>query len=367
MRTLLSLGLAALLSACAVQTGPRYAPHADASYPFGPMEARILDVNGRLDVWTSRPAYVAIFEIVPGQGVGLLYPAFSEERSYLHGGTHSLWLSRSRSYYSHFLASHPSTDDMPRYLYMIASDAPLRLSRFVRAPGALRSTLGLSRFSAFNPYSVMEDLEALVVPRGSGHEWASDVYVLWPQRRYRGDVTAMDWVRVRCRDGRVIEGPSYYVFDACNTGSRQVPPLAQRPDTTTTGGDSAQVPTRRRPEPEDRGPGEEAIRIVAPDRPMVETIPEVERIRGPEREFPETVERVRVEPRSDTPIPVDGARGEPRIERRPEPRPERTSEPRFERPSPPRVESRPPPRAEPPPRMEAPRTESARPEPPQAR
>ncbi|MDP9348893.1 MAG: hypothetical protein M3P24_07120, partial [Gemmatimonadota bacterium] len=176
MKTLLSFVMAVLLSACAMQTGPRHVPAYDSDSPLGPLDARILSVDGRINIWTSRPAYVAVFEIAPGQGVGLLYPAYSEERSYVHGGTHSLWMTGSRSYYSYFMAAHGSARDVPRYLFLVASETPLRLSRFVHSPGALRSTLGFNRFAAFNPYSVMEDLEALVVPAAANTQWTSDVY-----------------------------------------------------------------------------------------------------------------------------------------------------------------------------------------------
>jgi hypothetical protein len=374
MKTLLSLGMAVLLSACAMQAGPRHVPAYDSDYPLGPLEARILNADGRINIWTSRPAYVAVFEIVPGQGVGLLYPAYSEERSYVHGGMQSLWITGSRSYYSYFLASQGASRDMPRYLYLIASETPLRLSRFVRSPGALRNSLGFNRFAAFNPYSVMEDLDALVVPTAANTQWTSDVFAIWPEQRYEGGLADFDWIRVRCQDGRIIEGPSYYVFSACaRPDQRQAPPAtANRPDTTSTGaGDSIRTPTRRRPEPEGRSAGEdEPVQRVAPDRAIIERMPVVERIREadsePERARPEPAERIRAEPRIEREEPrVERPAPEPRIERVPEPRVERVPEPRVERPAPePRVEHSPPPRMEsPPPRVEVSRPEPSRPEP----
>lgn len=79
MRALATLGLLALLSGCAL----RSTPHHDYSsaYDGTPLRARIVDVTGRLLVSTNRPAHVAVFEIVPGRGVGLLYPAYTSEDS----------------------------------------------------------------------------------------------------------------------------------------------------------------------------------------------------------------------------------------------------------------------------------------------
>lgn len=461
MRTLLSLGLLALLSACAARPEPRHeAPPPDEPAPVyqpgspdepepryepephhepepryepeprhhhgdplgWPLEARIVDVNGRILVETSRPAYVAVFEIVPGRGVGLLYPGYVGENNYVPGGVSPLWITRTRSYYGYFQAVGPAYPrDTPRYLYLVASEIPLRTGELIRHPGMLRSALGIQHYAAWSPHSVLHELDALVVRDLGSHGWTSDLYAVWPERRYRDRVATLDWVRVRCTDGRIIEGPAYYVRGACDEAAAPVPPLRQGPETPPgTAEDSVRVPTRTRPEPEGEGASREGDgepRIAPPARRPEPPEPEVERLlpgpgrrgepgergrveprevprvapptterpepqarpgSGPEsRRQPETRERVepretpRAQPREQPPAtprvaprpePREEPRAAPRVEPRSEPRPAPRVEPRPEpRPEPvqqPRFES-PPPRAEPPPRVEVPRSEPA--------
>lgn len=368
MRLLPILALAALLPACATVPPPGDMIH-PAAFEGRPLRARIVNGNGHLMVNTSRPAHVAIFEIVPGQGVGLLYPAYRGESNYLSAGLNTIFLSRSRSYYTYFQPSAGFRG--PRYLYMIASDAPLRLSTLTGpgAGGALRRSLGMARFASSNPYSLMEDLSDMILSFGAPGDWTEDVYVIWPEHTYgTGDYRAADWVRVQCGDGRVIEGPTFYVYGGC--AHNPAPPVKgnpEQPDDST----AVKPPTRRRPEPVE--PVTEADQRTARP-PKVEAIPEPTlRPRGWTREgsgssrFTDTggarrpesaqVER-RVAPETrGRPGSSGEGRQEPRVERRQEPR----SEPRFEPRSAPQIErrpesqgeSRPSPRSEAPPRVEA--------------
>ncbi len=375
MRALPSLGLVALLSACAAQ--PAYTPSDPYPVESGystPIRARIVDVTGQISITTNRPAYVAVFEVVPGEGVGLLYPAYRGERNYLSSGYSTLMISQSRSYYSYFQA-RPANRRAVRYLYLIASDTPLRLSQLVGQPGALRRSLGLNRFASSNPYGVMSDLQDMVLPYGGSANWSDDVYVVYPQQSYQTRYASTQWVRVRCADGRVLTGPAYYMLGAC--GDR--PPTQTNPETprdSTAGGE----PIRRRPgEPVPGTPGVRTGEVsrLSPRAPTVEVIPEPgagrarpgtwradpgERtgdLRGgsarDERSTPPM--QPRTEPRTE---PRRGGEDEPRMRpRMAEPRSEAPrSEPREAPRSAPRVESRPEPRAEPP------RSEPARVEPP---
>jgi hypothetical protein len=353
MRALATLGLAALLSSCAALPAPPTDGFDPAAYDGRPLRARIADVSGQLLVTVSRPAHVAIFEIVPGQGVGLLYPAYSGERNYLYAGMNSLSIMRSRLYYSYFSPS-PFASREPRYLYMIASDSPLRLSEMVDAPGALRRTMGFASFASTNPYGLMDDLADMVLPYGAQGDWADDVYVIWPNRSYdTGNYPAEQWIRVRCDDGRVIEGPAYYVLGAC--AGPQVPPLQRNPEQPRDSS-SVRPPTRVRPEPEGRTGEETGARrepgartgeeAGARRRPpvTVEAVPEPER-----REMP-PVREPRIERRVDGGSRLREDSPSPRVEReaagRPEPRVESRPEPRAEAP-PTRVAEPPAPRAEP--------------------
>jgi hypothetical protein len=316
---------------------------------------------------TSRPAHVAIFEIYPGRGVGLLYPAYRGERNFLSSGLNSIFLTQSRHYYSYFQPTplfSSASRGSPRYLYMIASDAPLRLGSFLGSPGALRRELGLTRYASSNPYALMEDLAGLVLPYGEAGDWTDDVYAVWPDRSYGGDYEAQQFIRVQCADGRVLTGPAYYVYGACGLRN-DVPPLVKNPDQP---GDSSSVkpPSRRRPEPRD--PGAEEGTAASPP-PVVEMIPEPEPARRPGVRTPGrlTEGHSADSPRDrDTDSPRAERTAEPRVrdtESRPEPRVvERRAEPaepRVERPEP-RSDPTPPAAA---PSSESPRSEPGRPEP----
>lgn len=366
MRTLLSLGLAALLAGCALQSSPPYDRPEPSGYSYddGPLRARLMSSGGRLEVMTSRPAYVAIFEIVPGRGVGLLYPAYYGEDNSVQAGLNTILISRSRLYYREFLSYNGmGGQPMPRYLYMVASDAPLRLTQFIDSPGALRRTLGLQQFASLSPYSLMDQLSGMILPYGARGDWADDVLTIWPERSYDTDTyAAAQWVRVVCPDGRVIEGPIYYTYGSCGTRRTDAPPVASAPGRPTQPGDTAkvQVPTRHRPEePETRtADGSRAARRP----PNIETIPEpssggrvrlIPAVPSPTGE----AERVDAPRRIDPRVGDRPGREEPQVERRFEPRVDQTprAEPRREEP---RAEA---PRPEP--RAESPRVEAPRPEP----
>ncbi|MBV9773834.1 MAG: hypothetical protein JO040_07785 [Gemmatimonadetes bacterium] len=371
MRTLLGLGLAALLAGCMLPPSPSYDEPQPAGYGSeGPLRARILNTGGRLMVQTSRPAYVAIFEIVPGRGAGLLYPAYYGEDNFLPGGLNSIWISRSRRYYSDFL-SYVGREQSPRYLYLVASDAPLKLSQFIDSPSALRRALGQQRFASFSPYALMDQLSGMILPYGAGGDWADDVLTIYPDRSYDTDAfAASQWVRVQCDDGRVIEGPIFYAYGACGTRTRSsVPPRADNPRQPAQPGDSTKVqePTRRRPtEPQPRSADDGGTRIVSRP-PNIETIPEpgtdgrirrIPAIPAGAGDGSGAEEVRRFSPRDDDRLrggaQQEERRSEPRIESREEPRGEaRRESPRAEAP---RAES---PRVEAP-RVEAPRVESPR-------
>ena len=364
MRALSTLAVVALLSSCAALPAPPTPGMDPAQYDGSPLRARIVNGGGRLMVNTNRPAHVAIFEIHPGRGVGLLYPAYRGERNYLSGGLNNIFLTQSRNYYSHFQPAPffaSESRDTPRYLYMIASDAPLRLGSFLGSPGALRRELGTSRYAGMNPYGLMEDLAGLVLPYGEAGDWTEDVYAVWPERSYGGDYQAQQFIQVACPDGRVIQGPAYYVYGACARPD-EVPPLVKDPE--QPGDSSGTQPPRSRPEP--REPVAEGTVTTPP--PVVEVIPEPEPGRRPGVRTPERVperqpgdsprdrdtDAPRVERRSDPRAHDAESRPQPQVERRAEP-----AQPRVERPEP-RVEI-PEPRAAAP-ASEIPRTESGRPE-----
>ena len=353
---LFSLAMLLPLAACALpQTSNRF------SSPDAPLRASIwAPTSNGITFQVNRPAHVALFQIVPGGGVSMVYPRFGIEEGLQRAGNHfastrGVWNRGLNSLDSPFsyasgMSRYGARLQQPIYLFMIASEAPLRISDFVgyHSSLALRSALGFSRFAAFNPYSTMEDVAALVLPLQGGGDWATDVYTYWPESRFDNNVPR--YRAVYCQNGRQILVPLHSGVTACPGDQRnrgEAPPLR-----APTPGDSAEVnkPSRRRP--------------VAPDGPIADDDARSERIdrirQAVERDRIAEPEGRAIMPRHREPAADRGERRSPRMDR-PSPRMERPSSrgrsvdsprSRESRPSsrvrtesrPPRTEARPTPR-----------------------
>jgi len=332
-----------------------------------PLHARLVENGSGLGISLNRPAHVAIFEILPGAGVGLLYPGYSREAAYLSSGF-SYVSGRTSRRYDWYNASYNHSGrrrNEPRFYLLVASRRPLRTERF-HSGGSLRSALGLSSYSTGSYRSVMNDLVEAVVPYQHDDDWTTDVLAMWPDRRYDQYWDDGDrYTRVRCANGTVVLTPWELASYACGTrrtgGNGNVPPVRPKPD-----GDSTTVrkPGRRRPEvPTNGGSRPGTTQVEAPERRPRDARPGT-------RPLPEDRERPRVRPaeagdeaREPEAREVPRTREQPRSE---EPRREapRVRETREERPAPaPRRES-PPPAREEPRRSEPARTETRRADPP---
>ena len=334
-RFLAVLLLAAPLGGCALQPPSTTA----ASVRNVPLQARIVpDIGGRnggIAFTLNRPAHVALFEIIPGQGVGLMYPRFGSERDVLASGFH-----RPLFGFGDFRWAYQQTPvyrswSVPRYYYLVASEWPLNTDRFASGPTAMRAELGLNRFASYNPYSLVDHLDQLIAPDVQG-EWTSDLYVVWPEPP--GGDPANRHVAVRCPDGRTVLVPLHYIVLACPNADRNQTAPAQRGEEEEAEEENGNVerPTRKRPEVPRPRTAPEADSEVRPAQPAVEraepTRPERPAGRGEDRPSP------RVEPAGD---PRPSPRTEPRTEPGTEPRTER-AEPR---PPSPQLEPRVVPRA----------------------
>jgi hypothetical protein len=313
-----------------------------------PLAARIDQTGVGLAVRLNRPAYVAMFEIVPGQGVGLYYPSLSAERAYFPSGFTSLPRHGARridSYFTGMPARYSRGE--PRFYFLVASRQPLRsISRFQRSNGALRSVLGVTAYTANNYRRVMDDLVQAVVPNQGDEDWTTDVLAVWPRDLgYYADNGA--YQRVRCADGSVEILPLELARWGCRGQQRPTVVRAPRTNTPPTGGDSLSTvtpPSRRRPEPVADAPGEaqEGTRRTAPARRPAPEAAERPRIGDGEIASPAT--RAEGEERSERPR-VEAPTREPRESPRAAPEATR-AEPRREAPAP-RSEPRETPRAEP--------------------
>lgn len=220
-----------------------------------PLQARIAPADHssrQIRFHLSRPAYVAVFEVVPGAGVSLLYPSYRGADRRLHAGWHSPSSRFARSAWRH----RSWTENRPRYLYLIASDRPLMVERFARSPSALRHELGPYAFASHDPRRTMSMLDDLVLGPRADQEWTRDVYVQWPEQRMRDERVAY-----RCSTGQVIRVPATAtrtdVQRICARYERTVREDHPRRDTTTV-----RKPSKRRPEarPEAEAPRRPAAR-----------------------------------------------------------------------------------------------------------
>ncbi len=202
-RTLLAAALVASIPACAV---PRSAELEPSRVPLQATIVAPIDRGFLLHV--NRPAHVALFEVVPNQGVSLIYPWLIREDQPLESGSvfaleaplnPGRWLYRN-------VASPYGVVSQPRFIFLVASEAPLPIHSLQGSPSSLRKTLGYSMFTSMNPYKVMDRLAEEVVPDVSDDEWSSDVYVDWgsiapPSLAYRA---------LTCADGRLLLVPAQY-------------------------------------------------------------------------------------------------------------------------------------------------------------
>jgi len=160
--------------------------------------------NGKIYVQTNRAAYVAIVEIVPERGATLVYPVAARQRQFVVAGLRDVpvWWEPTRVTYRG--AGMSSRANPTRYIYVLASDEPLRIPEAALRGGYLHETLANPDYRATNPYVTMRAIAREFVAPVIDQRWAEDAYVLsgsYANERYQ--VT-----RVYCRDGSMYEVPA---------------------------------------------------------------------------------------------------------------------------------------------------------------
>lgn len=165
-----------------------------------PLDARIWvsDIGHReLSIRLSAPAYVAVFEIVPGRGTSLLYPQLGQP-AYLAAGSHSPMVSgyvavprssaRRASYGSEYdfgYGGRTSTAwTQPRQIFLVASVEPLRLDALGASHGGRSVLLSHIAYASFSSQAIMGSLLDVVLPRQGRGEWVTDVHTVWPEPSY---------------------------------------------------------------------------------------------------------------------------------------------------------------------------------------
>ena len=246
----IGLAAAALLGGCATSFDP-------SLYSDGHLQARIYQpASGALQFAVSQPAYAAVFAIVPGRGAALLYPGTpGEAQRRLSAGTHSYVgssLAYNRLTYASGVGSfYGSPVDGPTTLILIASEAPLHVSRLMRQP-ALAGDLRFSSFYSHASDHAVERLAELIIPNPASTNWTYDTYTLWPEQQGR-QVAAY---RIRCADGQVVLVARGVYPVGCREPIVDTPPSP--PDTSAGPVDTGRVDPPKRPsrpsEPSRRNP-----------------------------------------------------------------------------------------------------------------
>lgn len=252
-----ALLLLAAAGACMAPT-PRLAATPD---PLVALDARIFPpYNGQVAFSVNKAAHVALFEIVPGYGVSLLYPTSGSGFTQVRENWVPLRYSAQRWLYASNRYSDPAPGQWsgfdygygtgyyapissrgmrrvtsPRYLFLVASEEPIEVGQFQHKLDGLRQFLGPNMYSGYQPYDVMETLAYALVPYAGDERWATDVFVDWGYDwgygYTPGTMASMaSWQRVSCGDGSLglaqwVPGWGYGT-STCAFNSDQRPPVA---------------------------------------------------------------------------------------------------------------------------------------------
>ena len=139
-------------------------------------------------------AYAAVFEIQPGRGVRLVFPDdWAPERALAAG-----WHEPPLPLNGDALAGMPGAPSGDvRWLYLVASDAPLGLVPQHRGVQALQALLGAGTFGSASTYDVTQGLRQRVLRLGAPGTWTDAMVAYRP-----GEVGSVGGAAsVRCPNG----------------------------------------------------------------------------------------------------------------------------------------------------------------------
>ncbi|HLL81691.1 MAG TPA: hypothetical protein VK420_03530, partial [Longimicrobium sp.] len=250
----------AALTACATAGGGGPAPS-----PYGstgtnaysstePMRVRLTENFGEgLVLHLNRTAHTAVFQIIPGQGVALVYPDIGQRAVYNAGMTrltpsmasHRFW--RYDNVYRNTGSFASTVTQGPRHLLVIASERPLQTSSF--RGGMLRRVMGTASYTTMNSRRVVDDLLAVVVPPQPDESWDADVVTVWPHAN-EVRLPSGDLYRVQCRSGGSVWVPLELAAAACRNPDRVLPPQRDSVGTPPASDPPVRKPGGRRPQPE---------------------------------------------------------------------------------------------------------------------
>jgi|SRR5690348_4149749 len=199
--SLVLIGAAACGPTYVVQSAPQPASQRVPVPPppprVEPLEVSIVRPDeGRVLVQTSRPAYLAVFEIVPGRGVSLVYPRPMQPRDLTITGLTWVNLSWTMRYDYRYASSDT------RYIYAVASDTPLRVEDTDYERYHLERRLG-STFYSSSPNATVRSISREFVRAQPDEYWGEDMFTmaLAPSRV----IVTIRWARVYCPGGGYFE------------------------------------------------------------------------------------------------------------------------------------------------------------------
>ncbi|CAA9340594.1 MAG: hypothetical protein AVDCRST_MAG40-2379, partial [uncultured Gemmatimonadaceae bacterium] len=213
---------APLFAALAVVAGcaQRPAPVVEAPRAAGP-EQRAIDwarldqptEDGTVRFALGRAGYVAVFAVIPGESVRLVYPVTSAQGARpLPAGWHTRPARRGVVAEPRLVRFNSGYSPSPRYLYLVASDRPLDLREPRRWPGGALTNVRTVRGLRVDPMSIavestFETLFDLVVTDSTASDVTTDVLEYYPDVRFRrgGQVAAL--TAVRCANGQLVYAP----------------------------------------------------------------------------------------------------------------------------------------------------------------
>ena len=186
---------------------------------------------GKVPVQTNRAAYVAIFEIIPQQGVTLLHPTTPKQSRTVMSGLSWVSVLAGPAPTAQRVSNSGRPRRAVRYIYAIASDTPIQIPDRAIEPGYLEQLLGPASFRAANPQPAVRALARNFAPKVSDEQWAEDLFAVEPRNSSAPPRVA----RVYCWNGRTYEVPEDMADRAwCperpGTNNGSVMPAPARPD-----------------------------------------------------------------------------------------------------------------------------------------
>lgn len=164
--------------------------------PDVPLEISILPPSSGFGFWVNQPAYVAMFDITPGVGIRLLYPYVTTQLTQLVSAGSSFATSRFSFRPRTYFATRRLSE--PHLILAVASRKPLNISHTVGFSEWITYKLGMGSVGGAS-LGVMNALFDQVIPAQPDGDWATALYVVYPDLDWRRNI----WQLVRCADGQV--------------------------------------------------------------------------------------------------------------------------------------------------------------------